>query len=89
MHYTLDGRGDVLDIAVHQNARLSETTVTDILYSDHLPIMFSILDPVRTMEVSDPAEKIRDWELLQSLAYEPYFQISKFTLLMKLLKQPL
>jgi hypothetical protein len=50
MHYTPDGRGDVLDIAVHQYFRLSEAILTDILDSDHLPIMFSILDPVRGRE---------------------------------------
>jgi hypothetical protein len=43
-HYTPDGRGDVLDIVVHQNVRLSEVIVNDILPSDHLSIMFSILD---------------------------------------------
>jgi hypothetical protein len=47
-HCTPDGRGDVLDIVVHQNVRLSEVTVTGIQDSDHVPIMFSILDPVRT-----------------------------------------
>jgi hypothetical protein len=34
-YYTLDGRGDVLDIVVHQNVGLSEVIVTDILDSDH------------------------------------------------------
>jgi hypothetical protein len=32
--------------------------------------MFSILDPVRTREASDPVEKLTDWELLQSFASE-------------------
>jgi hypothetical protein len=48
MHYTSDGVGDVLDLVVHQNVRLSEVIVTDILDSDHLPLIFGILDPVRT-----------------------------------------
>jgi hypothetical protein len=42
-HCTPDGRGDVLDIVVHQNVRLSEVIVTDILHSGHLPIMFWVL----------------------------------------------
>jgi endonuclease/exonuclease/phosphatase (EEP) superfamily protein YafD len=49
LRYTPGGRGDVLDFVVHQNARLSE--VTAILVSDHLPIMFTTLDPVRAREV--------------------------------------
>jgi hypothetical protein len=32
--------------------------------------MFSILDPVRMREALDPAEKLTDWELFQSLASE-------------------
>jgi hypothetical protein len=43
-------------------------TVTDILHSDHQPIMFSILDPVRTRTALDPVAKLTDWELFQSLA---------------------
>jgi endonuclease/exonuclease/phosphatase (EEP) superfamily protein YafD len=58
-HFVPDGRGDVLDIAVHQDVRLSEVIVLDILDSDHLPIMFSILDHVKAREVSDPVEKFR------------------------------
>jgi hypothetical protein len=58
-HYTPDGRGDVLDTVIHQNVRLPEVSVTDILNSAHLPIMFSILDPVRTKEDLHPVEKFR------------------------------
>jgi hypothetical protein len=70
--YTPDGRGNVLDIVVHQNVRLSEVIVTDILDSDHLPIMFSILNPARTREALDPIEKkkLRKWQVFQSLASE-------------------
>jgi hypothetical protein len=46
----------------------SEVTVTDILDSDHLPIMISILEPVRKREALDLVEKLRDCELLQSLS---------------------
>jgi hypothetical protein len=68
--YTPDGRGDVLDTVVYQNVRLSEVTVTDIPDSDHLPTMFSILNPARTREASDPIEKLREWQVFQSLASE-------------------
>jgi hypothetical protein len=67
-HYTPDGTRDALDTVVHQQVRLSEVTVTDILDWDHLPTMFSILDPVRTRGASDPAEKLTDWELFPSFA---------------------
>jgi hypothetical protein len=70
MHYTPDGRGDFLDILVRQNVRLTEIFVTDVLNSDHLPVMFNILDPLRTRESLDPVEKLRDCELFQSLASE-------------------
>jgi hypothetical protein len=56
MHYTSDGRDVVLDIVVHQNISLSEVIVMDILDSDHLPIIFNILDPVRMRETLDPVE---------------------------------
>jgi hypothetical protein len=61
--YTPDDRGNVLDIVVHQNVRLTEVTVTDILDSDNLPIMFSILNPARTREALDPVEKLREWQV--------------------------
>jgi hypothetical protein len=37
---------------------------------DHLPITFSILDPVITRGTLDPVEKLTDWELFQSLTSE-------------------
>jgi hypothetical protein len=42
---------------------VSEVTATDILNSDHLPIMFSILDPVKMREALDPVEKLTGWEV--------------------------
>jgi hypothetical protein len=47
VYYTSDGRGDVLDVAGHQNIWLSEVIVTDILDPGQLSVMFSILDPVK------------------------------------------
>jgi hypothetical protein len=44
------------------------SNVSDILGSDHLPIIFHILDRVRTKNVSAPLQKITDWERFQSLA---------------------
>jgi endonuclease/exonuclease/phosphatase family metal-dependent hydrolase len=45
------GNGDVLHIVVHKNIRLSNVIVSDIVDSDHLPIIFHILDHVRTKNV--------------------------------------
>jgi hypothetical protein len=56
------GNGDVLDIVVHKNIRLSNVITSDILDSDHLPIIFHILDHVRTKNVLAPLQKITDWE---------------------------
>jgi hypothetical protein len=47
-HYSPMGNGDVLDMVVHKNIRLSGVIVSDILDPDHIPIMFHILDHVRT-----------------------------------------
>jgi hypothetical protein len=54
------GNGDVLDIMEHKNIILSNAIVTDILDSDHLPIIVHILDHVRTKNVSAPLEKFKD-----------------------------
>jgi hypothetical protein len=62
-----DGRGGVLNILVHQNVRLSEATVTEVLDSDYLPVKFSFADHVRARDVLYPAEKFTDWEQFQSL----------------------
>jgi hypothetical protein len=42
-HYSSVENDDVLDILVHQNIRISHVTVSDILDSDHLPIVFHTL----------------------------------------------
>jgi hypothetical protein len=68
IHYSPVGNGDVLDIVVHKNIRLSNGIVSDILDSYHLPIIIHILDHVRTKNVLAPLEKITDWERFQSLA---------------------
>jgi hypothetical protein len=65
-HFVPNVRGNVLDIVVHKDVRLSE--VLDIMDSNHLPIMFCILDHIKAREILDPVEKFTDWERFQSLA---------------------
>jgi hypothetical protein len=60
--YSPAGNGDVLDIVVHKNVRLSEASVSDILDSNHIPIVFHLLDHVRTRNLSDLVDKFTDWE---------------------------
>jgi hypothetical protein len=64
------GNGDVLDILVHKNVRLAEVIVSDILDSNHLPIVLQLLDRVRTRDLPDPVDKFTDEERFQSLATE-------------------
>jgi hypothetical protein len=42
------GNGDVLNIVVQKNVQQSVVIVSDILDSDHLPIIFHLLDHIRT-----------------------------------------
>jgi hypothetical protein len=58
----------VLDIVVNKNITLSNVIFSDIPDSDYLPIIFHILDHVRTKNVSAPFEKFTDWKRFQSLA---------------------
>jgi hypothetical protein len=60
----------VLDIVVHQNIRVSDAIVSDILDSDHLPIVLHILDHVKIRNLSEPIEKFADWDRFQSLVSE-------------------
>jgi hypothetical protein len=60
----------VIDIVVHQNIRLSDVTVSDILDSDNLPIIFHILDHVKIWNLSKPTETFTDWDRFQILASE-------------------
>jgi hypothetical protein len=69
-HYFPSVNGDVLDILVHQNIGVSDVIVSDILDSDHLRIIFHILDHVKIWNLADPIEKFTDWERFQSLAFE-------------------
>jgi hypothetical protein len=69
-HYSHAGNGDVLDIVVHQNITVSDVIVSDILDTDHLPIVFHILDHVKIRNLSEPVKKFTDWERFQSLPSE-------------------
>jgi hypothetical protein len=69
-HYSAAGNGDVLDIVVHKNIRVSDVIVSDILDSDHLPIVFHILNHVKIRNLSEPIEKFTDWDQFQSLISE-------------------
>jgi hypothetical protein len=60
------GNGDVLDIVVHQNIRLSDVIVSDILESDHLQKISHILDHVKIRNFSEHIEKFIDWDRFQS-----------------------
>jgi hypothetical protein len=69
-HYSPAGNGDILDIVIHQNIGLSSVTVSNILDSYHLPIIFHILDHVKIRNLLEPIEKFADWEWFQSLAFD-------------------
>jgi hypothetical protein len=43
-------------------------TVSNILDSDHLPVLFHILDHVNIRNLSESIENYSDWERFQSLA---------------------
>jgi hypothetical protein len=60
----------VLDIVIHQNIRVSDVIVSDILDSDHLPIIFHTRDHVKIRNLSDPIEKFTGWDRFQSLPSE-------------------
>jgi hypothetical protein len=58
---------------------VSDVIVSDILDSEHLPIVFHILDHVKIRNLSEPIEKFTDWDRFQSLASElisPQVQIN-------------
>jgi hypothetical protein len=59
-----------LDIVVYQNIRLPGVTNSDILDSDHLPVIFHILDHVKVRNLLEPIEKFTDWERFRSLSSE-------------------
>jgi hypothetical protein len=69
-HYSPARNGDMLDIVVQQNIRLSDIIVSDILDSDHPPIAFHRLGHAKIRNNSEPTEKFTDWNRFQRLASE-------------------
>jgi hypothetical protein len=67
-HYSPAANGDVLDYIVQKNIQLSEVIVSDIQDSDYLPIIFHLLDHIRSRNLLDPVDKFTDWEQFQILA---------------------
>jgi hypothetical protein len=67
-HYTPKGNGDVFDIVVHRNVLLSDVTVSDVLDSNHLPIMLHILDHISARDFLAPVEFHTEWERFRSLS---------------------
>jgi len=57
----------VLDIVGHRTVRLSDVDVSDILDSNHMQILFHILDNVSTGDISAPVEIHIDWQRFRSL----------------------
>jgi hypothetical protein len=66
-HYSPAGIGDMLDIVVRQNIRVSDIIVCDILHADQQPILFHILEHLKIRNLSEPIEKFTDWDRFQSL----------------------
>jgi hypothetical protein len=69
-HYSPTEDGDMLNVVVRKNVRLSEVIVSDILDSDHLPVIFHLLNPIRSRYFLYPMDKFTDWERFQCLASE-------------------
>jgi hypothetical protein len=57
--------GDVLNVVLHQNIRLSGVVVSDILGSDHLSLSFHITDHVKAKNISKSVNKFTDWQRFQ------------------------
>jgi hypothetical protein len=49
---------------------VSNVIVSDILDSDHLPILYYTLDHVTIRNLSEPVENFTDWELFQRFISE-------------------
>jgi hypothetical protein len=60
--------GESDNIVVHHNIRLSLLRVSDILDSDHVKVVFLILDLDETNKLLEPLEKFTVWERFRSLA---------------------
>jgi len=54
------GNFDILDRVIHQNVRLSDVSVSDILEADQLKIFFHILNHVSARDTSAQVETHAD-----------------------------
>jgi hypothetical protein len=68
--YSPAGNSDVLDILLHQNIRVPDVIASDILDSDHLPIIFHILGYVNIKNLSERIEKFTNWDRAECLVSE-------------------
>jgi hypothetical protein len=61
-------RGSLFQIITFIKPTNCQMSLSDILDSDHLPIIFHLLDHVKIKNLSEPIEKFTDWDRFQSLA---------------------
>jgi hypothetical protein len=66
-HCIPQGNGEVLEPVVYRNIRLPDVTVSHILDSDHLPILFHNVDHVSARDILAPVESHTDWERFRGL----------------------
>jgi hypothetical protein len=76
-HNVPEGDVDLMDI-VHKNFRLSEVIASNILDSDHLPIVFNLLDHARNRNPLDPVanNRLGQFRNLASELISPRIQIN-------------
>jgi hypothetical protein len=82
-HYNPQGNGDVPVFVLHQNIRLRDITLSDILCSDHLPVIFHILDHFRATDFSNRAEKFTGWSSFRDLPLNQFIPESDLPLVKK------
>jgi hypothetical protein len=69
IHYSPVGSGGILAIVVHQNIRLSGVVVSDILDSDHLPIVFLVPDHIKMKNLLDQLKNSQIGNGFKALPY--------------------
>jgi hypothetical protein len=68
-HFFPTGNRDVLEIVVHKIIRVSDVIASNILDSDHLPLIFHILDHIKIRNLSEPIENFTDCDRFQIVAW--------------------
>jgi hypothetical protein len=69
-YYYPVGNGDVPGTVMHENVLLWDIIVSDILDSDHQPIIYHKRDYVTIRNFLDPVENIIEWKWFECLACE-------------------